>query len=160
MKSMGGNSRLDELQAALLRRVGLPRLPEWTSRRRALAARYIAGIANPGITVPGAPAGSESVWHLFPVLVEPGSKPAFLSHLKTNGIEAAEHFPVALLDQPVMAGVAWEGPTELVNARRFCGSEVSLPLHPFLTDEECDRVIDACNKWQSKANRTHLLNNK
>ena len=125
---LGGNSRLDELQAALLRRVGLARLPEWTSRRRALAARYIAGIANPAITVPGAPAGSESVWHLFPVLVE--SKPSFIDHLRTNGIEAAEHFPVALIDQPVMAGVRFEAPDQCPNARRFCGSEVSLPFTP------------------------------
>jgi len=111
---------------------------------------YIDGIANSNIAVPGLPAGSESVWHLFPVLVDPGSKQAFLGHLKAAGIEAAEHFPVPLFDQPAMAAARYEASGLCPNALRFCGSEVSLPLHPFLAEEECDRVIAACNAWERR----------
>ena len=69
---VGYNSRLDELQAGLLRRVSLGRLPAWIEARRRIAAAYLAGIRNPAIQVPGAPAGSYSCWHLFPVLVDRG----------------------------------------------------------------------------------------
>jgi dTDP-4-amino-4,6-dideoxygalactose transaminase len=142
---LGYNSRLDELQAALLRRVGLVNLDSWTTRRRAIALRYVACIDNGRISVPGAPAHSESVWHLFPVLVEPESKRSFLTFLEANGISAAEHYPLALFEQPVMAGTPYEMPAVCSNALRYCQSEVSLPIHPYLTDEECGRVIEACN---------------
>ncbi|MBK5291118.1 MAG: DegT/DnrJ/EryC1/StrS family aminotransferase [Acidobacteriia bacterium] len=139
-------SRLDELHAALLRRVGLANLDDWTARRRAIALRYLGCIDNGRVSIPGAPAHSEYVWHLLPVLVEPESRLGFLAHLKANGISAAEHYPAALFEQPVM-GVPYEMPAVCSNARRLCQSEVSLPIQPYLTDDECVRVIEACNGW-------------
>lgn len=144
---VGYNSRLDELQAALLRRVGLGKLPEWTARRRAIAASYQSGLANPAVRALGAPAHSESVWHLFPVLVDPNRKADFLACLRASGIAAAEHYPTALFDQPAMEGVHFEVPGDASKARRFCASEVSLPIHPYLAGTEIARVIEVTNRW-------------
>lgn len=144
---VGYNSRLDELQAGLLRRVSLGRLAAWTDARRRVAARYVRGIRNPAITVPGAPAGSNSCWHLFPVLVEPARKQNFMAWLAGREIGCGEHYPIAIPDQPAMAGVQHEVLGALTTARRICASEVSLPVHPYLNDEEVASVIDACNQW-------------
>jgi len=144
---VGYNSRLDELHAGLLRRVSLGRLPGWTDARRRLAARYIAGIRHPAIHVPGAPAGSQSCWHLFPVLVDPARKPDFLAWLTAHEIGFGEHYPILIPDQPAMAGVRFEVIGDLTVAQRICRSEVSLPIHPYLQDSEAARVIDVCNQW-------------
>lgn len=144
---VGYNSRLDELQAGLLRRVSLGRLPAWTEARRRIAAAYLAGIRNPAIQVPGAPAGSHSCWHLFPVLVDAARKRDFMAWLASQGVGSGEHYPIAIPDQPAMAGVQFEVIGSLATAQRICRSEVSLPIHPYLQDAEIARVIDACNHW-------------
>ncbi|HEX7363122.1 MAG TPA: DegT/DnrJ/EryC1/StrS family aminotransferase [Bryobacteraceae bacterium] len=146
--AIGYNSRLDELQAALLRRAGLPRLERWTERRRKIAQTYLDRIANPALRIPPAPAGSHSCWHLFPLLVPPEHKPAFLAHLKGRGIGAGEHYPVAIPDQPALAGAAFDiAACGIERARIFCCSEVSLPIHPYLNDSEIGVVVDAVNSW-------------
>lgn len=144
---IGYNSRLDELQAAILRQSHLPRLEAWTARRKAVAAAYVDGIRNPHVTVPGAPPGSDSCWHLFPVLVEPVRKPAFLEHMRAVGVSVAEHYPTAVVDQRALRGVPHEVPGGCETARRLCRSEVSLPIHPYLADEEVRAVIEAVNRW-------------
>ena len=146
---VGYNSRLDELQAALLRSAFFPRLPAWNARRRAIAERYLEAICNPGLRCVGRPAGSDSCWHLFPVLVEAGRKESFLEHLKANNIVGGEHYPVAIPDQKALVGVPHEVTGDCVQARRFAQCEVSLPLHPFLTDEEIQRVVETCNRWRA-----------
>jgi dTDP-3-amino-3,4,6-trideoxy-alpha-D-glucose transaminase len=144
---IGYNSRLDELQAALLRRVALPMQARWAARRRALAQRYVAEIANPRIAVPGAPPGSDSAWHLFPVHVEARDKAAFVAHLRARGVASGEHYPIAVPDQRALARATFEVHGDLAVARRLCATEVSLPIHPYLTDDEAARVIAACNAW-------------
>lgn len=150
---VGYNSRLDELHAGLLRRVSLGRLPAWTEARRRIAAAYVTGIRNPAICVPGSPAGSQSCWHLFPVLVDPSRKAEFQAWLAARGIGCGEHYPIAIPDQPAMAGVAHEVVGDLSRARRICRSEVSLPIHPYLRDAEIACVIDACNQWPQAKTR-------
>jgi len=145
---IGYNSRLDELHAAILRRAMLPRLDSWTATRRAIAAHYIGAIQNPLLEIPGAPAGSESCWHLCPVLVAKGRKAEFLAHLRRNGIAAGEHYPSVLMDQPAMRDVSYRELRPCVRARDFCGREVSLPIHPYLTADEIDRVVASCNVWR------------
>ena len=145
--AIGYNSRLDELQAALLRDAMLPRLATWIARRRAIATQYLAGISNPSVHCMGAPEGSESTWHLFPVLVAPEHKQAFLSHLKSSGVGAGEHYPSIIPDQPALVHVATERTSDLATARRIAASEVSLPIHPYLTDDEVTQVIEAVNAW-------------
>lgn len=144
---VGYNSRLDELHAGLLRRVSLGRLPAWTEARRRIATAYIEGIRNPAIRVPGAPAGSHSCWHLFPVLVDPNRKRDFMTWLAGRGIASGEHYPISIPDQPAMGCVKFEIVGSLATAQCICRSEVSLPIHPYLLENEVARVVDACNQW-------------
>jgi dTDP-4-amino-4,6-dideoxygalactose transaminase len=144
---VGYNSRLDELHAAILRRAYLGRLAAWTARRRAVAGLYGAGIRHDGIRVVGAPAGSESCWHLFPVAVAPEAKGSFLEHLKRSGVGTGEHYPIPIPEQKAMEGVAFEVLDGYPNARALARGEVSLPIHPYLSDEEAGQVIAACNAW-------------
>ena len=143
----GCNSRLDELHAAYLRRAALPRLSAWTEARRRIAGAYMAGIRHEAIRVAGAPAGSQPVWHLFPVLVPAARKADFQRWMGSRGIVTGEHYPMPVFEQPAMAGVAWEAAGDLSRAAHFCRSEVSLPIHPYLTGEETAQVIAACNAW-------------
>jgi dTDP-3-amino-3,4,6-trideoxy-alpha-D-glucose transaminase len=144
---IGYNSRLDELQAAILHRVYLPALRDWTARRREIAARYRAGIRHEHLECLPAPEGSDSVHHLFPVLVREGSKAEFVSYLRANGILCGEHYPVLIPDQRAMLQARCEIATPLEQALRIAEGEVSLPIHPYLTDEEVACVIGACNGW-------------
>jgi dTDP-4-amino-4,6-dideoxygalactose transaminase len=141
--AIGYNSRLDELQAAMMRRAGMPRLSRWIARRREIAARYIREIRNASVRVPGVPPGSQSSWHQFPVLA--ARKGEFVKHLNRCGIAPGEHYPVAIPDQE--ARFAFEIAGTVDRAREFCASEVSLPVHPYLTDEEAAAVIDAVNAF-------------
>jgi dTDP-4-amino-4,6-dideoxygalactose transaminase len=143
---IGYNSRLDELQAAILNRVYLPALQGWTARRREIAARYRAGIRNARVECLPMPPRSESAGHLFPVLVLEGSKQEFLAYMRSKDILCGEHYPVLIPDQPAMGHAKCEVATPLENARRIAEREVSLPIHPYLTDEEVECVISACNE--------------
>ena len=144
---IGYNSRLDEIQAALLADVGLPHLDSWTAARRHIASRYLNSIRNPHITVRGAPECSHSCWHLFPVLVAPEDKSAFRRHLAECGIATGEHYPTALVEQEALRKTHGEFDRECIRARQFCRSEVSIPVHPLLNEDEVLAVVDACNSW-------------
>lgn len=144
--ALGLNSRLDELQAAVLRSALLPRLAGFIARRRAIAARLRDGIRNEAVALPPAPAGSDSAWHLFPVLVAAG-RDRFCRHLDERGISWGLHYPRLIPEQPCMAQVAYETRSTLANAARFAAQEVSLPLHPFLSDGDVGRILEACNEW-------------
>jgi dTDP-4-amino-4,6-dideoxygalactose transaminase len=145
--AVGYNSRLDELQAALLNRVYLPLVGGWTERRRQVARRYCDGIRNESVSVPGSPTGSHSCWHLFPIYTNPERKLSLITHLRSNGILSAEHYPVAIPDQPALNGKQFEVVGDLRRSRRICQSEISIPIHPYLRDEEVSHVIDKCNRW-------------
>lgn len=135
---IGYNSRLDELQAAFLRRACLPRLERWTARRREIAAAYLKGIRNSAVRLPTPPEGSEPAWHLFPVWVDPELRDSY-------GFPV--HYPWAIPDQNALNGVQLETPDGCQNARRLCASEVSLPIHPHLNDAEVAEVIAAVNSF-------------
>jgi dTDP-3-amino-3,4,6-trideoxy-alpha-D-glucose transaminase len=141
----GLNSRLDELQAALLADAFLPRLAAWNTRRRALAARYRQALGDRRVRVPPVPEGSDSCAHLFPVLVE--DAPDFQRHLARRGITAGRHYPIAIPDQPALRGLSLRSFGSLERARRFAAREVSLPIHPFLADAAVARVIAACRDY-------------
>jgi dTDP-3-amino-3,4,6-trideoxy-alpha-D-glucose transaminase len=147
---IGCNSRLDEIHAAILRRAMLPRLTGWTEARRAVAQRYLDGIRNPRLEVVGSPEGSNSCWHLFPVLAPAGLKTEFMAHLRAEAVGAAEHYPIAMMDQPAMSQVTYSEFQPCTRGRDFCAREVSLPIHPYLSAGEIQRVIDVCNSWDPK----------
>jgi dTDP-4-amino-4,6-dideoxygalactose transaminase len=136
----GVNSRLDEIQAAVLR-VRLERLPAWTARRRALAARYRTGLVSPAVRVPPA-FDAGHVYHLFPVLTE--RRDALMAHLTAHGIGSLIHYPIPIPRQPGIATPRRDG---CPVADRVCAEICSLPLHPHLSDADADRVIQAVQAW-------------
>jgi len=146
---VGYNSRMEELHAAILHRAFLPRLKGWTDRRREIAARYLAGIDHPGIRLMHAPRGSRSVWHLFPILVAPERKRAFMQYLRSRDITTGEHYPIPIPEQKALEGVAYEVLQPYERAAGIAAAEVSLPIHPYLSDAEVDQVIAACNEWEA-----------
>jgi dTDP-4-amino-4,6-dideoxygalactose transaminase len=145
---IGFNSRLDEVHAAILRRAFLPRLSRWQQRRKEIAEKYRTGIRHEFIRPLDSPSGSDSCWHLFPVVVSgEGGKQSLAGHLRKHQVMSAEHYPIALVDQNVMRNVAHQLIGECRNAREICRSELSLPIHPYLGDSDVERVIEACNCW-------------
>ena len=130
----GVNSRLDEIQAAVLR-ARLQYLPAWTERRRGLARRYRAnlqGIAD--ITVPPE-LDPGHVYHLFPVLSE--TRDTVRERLRAAGIESLIHYPVPIPRQPALVP---EDPAQCSVADRVCAEVFSLPLYPSLPADAIDQV--------------------
>jgi dTDP-3-amino-3,4,6-trideoxy-alpha-D-glucose transaminase len=110
--------------------------------------KYLDEIRNASLTLPAAGSANDSVWHLFPVLINGGSRDEFQAHLRSQGIATGVHYSRVIPDQPVLADAGLgDYSTQLETARRFARSEVSLPLHPFMTDAEVEAVIQACNNW-------------
>jgi dTDP-3-amino-3,4,6-trideoxy-alpha-D-glucose transaminase len=147
---LGINSRLDELHAAILRRAFLPRLGAWTERRRSIARTYLDGIRHPTVRLPGVPPGSQSVWHLFPVLVPAELRPAFVRHLDEAQVATGIHYPELINRQRALAAAPHEVLRPLSRAEEYCRCEVSLPIHPYLAQHEIQRVLDAVNGWQPR----------
>jgi dTDP-4-amino-4,6-dideoxygalactose transaminase len=140
---LGLNSRLDELHAAVLSDALLPNLQRWTEARRQIAARYLRDIQH-FRTIKPAPA-AEPVWHLFPVFLEAGERDDVRERLLGRGIASGVHYPRLIPEQPAMRlSVSYEVATEPANARRLAGSELSLPIHPFLGEDETQLVVTAC----------------
>ena len=145
---MGLNSRLDEVHAAVLKDALLPLLARYTQRRRKIAEAYIKGISNPVILIPPIPEGSQSVWHLFPILAKENREP-LQKHLDNAGIASGVHYPILIPEQDAMKSLGrtlMKG--DLPKAKRFAEQEVSLPIHPYLSDQDIERVISACNTWR------------
>ena len=143
----GLNSRLDELQAQIMLSVLLPRLAGWNERRSAIARTYCERISNAGLTIPPLePRGT--VWHLFPVLVRDGRRVHFQAHLESHGVNTGIHYPTLIPDQEALRAYgSFEILTPLSMAQLFATQQVSLPIHPYLTDAEIETVVDACNSW-------------
>jgi dTDP-4-amino-4,6-dideoxygalactose transaminase len=137
----GCNSRLDELQAAVLR-VKLPYLDEDNRRRREIAAVYLEHVRNPRIVRPAAPEGSGHVWHLF--VVRTHDRDALRSHLERLGIGTAVHYPVPPHRQRALAGFR---DVSLPVTDRLHREVLSVPLHPALTDGEVARIVEALNEF-------------
>jgi dTDP-4-amino-4,6-dideoxygalactose transaminase len=147
---LGLNSRLDELHAAILREAFLPNLAAWTTARRRIAMKYLVEIRNADLTLPAVRPAADSVWHIFPVLVNAGSRDEFQAHLRSQGIATGVHYPRIIPDQTALANAGLgDRSAGLENARRFARTEVSLPVHPFLTDAEIQAIIRACNDWSA-----------
>jgi dTDP-4-amino-4,6-dideoxygalactose transaminase len=147
-QEFGVNSRLDEMQAAVLR-ARLTFLAEWTARRRALARRYRDALRNAPVGV-AAECDSGHVYHLF--TVRSPARDDLMRHLEARGIGTIVHYPIPLPAQPVFAGAFGSAgdrrPHETPVANRLCGEVCSLPLHPGLTDEEIDVVASEVCVWQ------------
>ena len=146
--TLGLNSRLDELHAAVLREAFLPNLKKWTETRRRTAGEYLREIKHPSIQLLSPDPAMAPVWHLFPILAAEGSRDQLRRYLESCGIVASVHYPRIVSEQTALKNGSWQNAMEPVNARRFARCELSLPIHPFLTEPEVDAVIAACNAWK------------
>jgi len=141
----GTNSRLDELQAAVLR-VKLEHLDEWNDRRRSAAARYLDGFAGTGLVLPETPSDAEHVWHLF--VVRTPRRDELRRALAEAEIETGIHYPRAPHRQPVFAELGIE-PESVPVTEALQHEILSLPIGPHLSDEQIGHVVDRIRAFAS-----------
>lgn len=137
----GVNSRLDEIQAALLS-VKLKYLDEQTARRREIARLYLEGIDNPAIQLPQYANEEQHVWHLFVIRCE--QRAALQQHLSECGVQTLIHYPIPPHQQ--QAYPQWNS-MRLPLTERIHQEVLSLPMGPTLSCDDASRVIDACNRF-------------
>jgi dTDP-4-amino-4,6-dideoxygalactose transaminase len=136
---IGGNFRLDELQAALLR-VKLPSLSRWSDERRRIALRYLERLAGLPLQLP--PWDDGCVWNQFVIGVSADRRAKLIEHLDGRGIGSAVYYSIPLHLQPALAHLG-NGPGDFPQAERASRETVALPIFPGLTDAHMDRVTDA-----------------
>lgn len=135
----GINSRLDELQAALLR-VRLRHLDEWNARRARIAAMYLEGLRETGLMLPGVCGGADPVWHLF--VVRSNRRDELQADLKKLGVNTLVHYPVPPHLQEAYPELTFR--TEPLPITEAIHREVlSLPMGPHLSDSAVERVVKA-----------------
>lgn len=136
----GINSRLDELQAGILR-VKLRHLDEWNQRRRQLASLYFDLLSESDLTLPPRPADVEPVFHQF--VIRHPRRDALREHLKAQGIQTLVHYPLPVHLQPGYANLGL-GRGSLPRSEKAADEVLSLPLYPELTEDQVRRVAKAC----------------
>ncbi len=137
----GVNSRLDELQAAVLD-VKLPYLDKDNQRRREIANYYLENIKNDKFIMRKAYEEESNVWHIFPVRTD--NREALQKHLEDNGIQTNIHYPTPPHKQG--AYKEWENQKYPVS-EEIHRTIISLPISPVMTDEEVKKVVDIMNKY-------------
>ncbi len=147
-KYAGRNSRLDEIQAAVLD-VKLKHLTEDNLHRKKVAHMYYENISNPLITLPYLLPDDQNVYHLFPILVGKGRRDALHDFLAEKGIGTVCHYPIAPHHQECYANASWNKPRlSLPITERLANEELSLPIGPTITEEELIYVIKAVNEFK------------
>jgi len=144
--SVGYNSRLDDLHAAVLR-VKLKRVDEWSDRRRQIARLYDQGLAEAPMALPSAPPGYEHVYHHY--VIENEDRDRLQTYLDSKGITALTHYPIAIHQQE---GFPWGRGARLTSlpvTEKSAASVLSLPMYPELTDREVERVIEEVLNWSA-----------
>src|SRR6266850_6422838 len=146
--SMGYNSRLDDIHAAVLS-VKLRHITKWTDRRREIAARYTKGLQGTNLKLPYEPPGYRHVFHLY--VVETPKRDALEKFLLEQGVDAKLHYPIAIHQQE---GYPWgqlaDPRPNVPNCERNAAQCLSLPMFPELTDEEVDYTIEKCVEWDQR----------
>lgn len=137
----GRNSRLDEMQAAILR-VKLPLLDQWNNQRRNIAERYSKGINNVKVITPKV-YGEEYVAHLY--VIRTDSRDELRQYLTESGVPSDVHYPIPDYAQPAYCQ-HFSGKSFPVT-KRVCSEVLTLPCFPEMTDDEVDAVIDCVNSW-------------
>ena len=145
----GRNSRLDEIQAAILN-VKLAHLDEDLKERQKVAAYYYENINNPLITLPERLDDANNVYHLFPIIVKgKENRDRLQAYLAENGIGTVCHYPIAPHKQECYAKAEWNTPMlSLPITERLADEELSLPMSPCMIEEEVKRVVDVINEWE------------
>ena len=146
-KYTGRNSRLDEIQAAVLN-VKLRYLETDNQHRKKVAHYYYEHINNPIIALPDLLPDKNNVYHLFPVLVGEGERDALHDYLEQSGIGTVCHYPIAPHKQECYANALWNTPLlSLPITERLADDELSLPIGPTITIEEVAQVVEFINKF-------------
>jgi dTDP-4-amino-4,6-dideoxygalactose transaminase len=140
----GHNSRLDELQAAVLE-AKLTHLDRWNDMRRRIAARYDAGIDVPHITLPGVREDVCHVYHLY--VIRTPYRDALGEWLLARGIRTQVHYPVPIHRQEAYQHLGLPDGT-LPVTERLCNEILSLPMYPELTDAQIEWVVESVNAFQ------------
>jgi dTDP-4-amino-4,6-dideoxygalactose transaminase len=139
----GVNSRLDTLQAAVLR-VKLRHLESWNEARRASARAYARSLAGSGLKLPAEADGAMSAWHLY--VVRTPQRDALMAHLKREGIEAGIHYPRPLHRQKPYEKMGW-GDGSFPVTEAAAAEILSLPLYPEVTSHHIQRVAAAIERF-------------
>lgn len=138
---IGVNSRLDEIQAAVLR-AKLPHLDSDNDARRRVARRYITEIKNPKIQLPNVADFDANVFHIFPIMTE--HRDDLQRYLADNGVQTLIHYPIPPHKQKCYR--QWNG-LSLPITEHIHRCELSLPMSPVMTDEEVTKIISLINKY-------------
>ena len=142
---VGANSRLDELQAGLLR-VKLTHMDEFNKERNKIAERYLNEINNKLLRLPEIRPGADSTWHQFVVHVKDGKRDALMAYLKDKDIGTIIHYPI-----PPHLSQAYEYLGKKVGdypiAEQYANEVLSLPMYNGMTEEEQTTVIKAINEF-------------
>jgi dTDP-4-amino-4,6-dideoxygalactose transaminase len=133
---VGGNFRLDELQAALLR-VKLPHLPRWSEARRAIALAYREGLADVPLALP--PEDRGAAWNQFVVRVSPGHRDALANRLGKEGVATEVYYPLPLPHQPALAHLGSQAGA-FPACERAAAEVLALPIFPSLSRPDVDRI--------------------
>jgi dTDP-4-amino-4,6-dideoxygalactose transaminase len=139
----GVNSRLDELQAALLR-VKLGYLDSENAKRNIVAQQYISRINNPLIMLPNIASYGEHIWHIFAVRLKNNLRDVFRDYLAENGIQTVVHYPIPPHKQQAYRALNNQS---YPIAEAIHKDVISLPISPVMTTEEIHQVISACNAF-------------
>ena len=135
----GYNSRLDPLQAAILR-VKLAHLDEWTVRRRVIAQLYQNGLAGSSLMLPHVPDWAEPVWHLY--VVQHLQRDALQQALADIGVGTLIHYPIPPHRQQAYGQAGWEGGAFPL-AEHMAAQVLSLPIGPAMPESDVEQVIEA-----------------
>ncbi|MBR2395127.1 MAG: DegT/DnrJ/EryC1/StrS family aminotransferase [Bacteroidaceae bacterium] len=146
-KYTGRNSRLDEIQAAVLD-VKLKHLETDNAHRQQVAKMYYDGIKNPLITLPERLSDVQNVYHLFPILVRENKRDELQTYLKENGIETLIHYPIPPHKQECYAAAEWNRPQlRLPITEQIAAQELSLPIGPTIKPEDVQYIIEVINRF-------------
>lgn len=138
---MGVNSRLDEIQAAVLS-LKLERLEQDNEKRRRIAKTYNREISNPKVKTPYKGEVKDSVFHIYPILCH--ERERLQDHLRQSGVETLIHYPLSLHQQKVFSAYK---DLHLPIAERIAREELSLPISPVMTTEEARYVANCINQF-------------
>ncbi len=147
-KYAGRNSRLDEIQAAVLD-VKLRYLIDDNQHRKEVAHYYYSHINNPLISLPDLLPDEQNAYHLFPIIVGGGKRDALHEYLEDNGIGTVCHYPIAPHKQECYARALWNTPQlSLPVTERLANEELSLPIGPTITIDEVAEVVRLINNFK------------
>lgn len=146
-KYTGRNSRLDEIQAAVLD-VKLKYLVEDNQHRKEVAHYYYESLDNPLVTLPDLLPYEQNVYHLFPIIIGDGRRDSLHDYLEQNGVCTLCHYPIAPHKQECYAKAYWNTPQlSLPITERIADEELSLPIGPTITMDEVSQIVNLINAF-------------